>query len=156
MAPNLPLTICFLNFKAYPIGTFRLTIMSKKDNRFSLGITQGVSDIIHFVARVRWSFNHNAFQIPKHSKFRHTFLVSFSPSTVFNIFIAKFFSQCMTSKVWHIIKSYEVEIQKCTNVSWWKYEIFTHMVHTHFHMHGLCCDPSLGLATKARACKGGG
>jgi hypothetical protein len=83
-------------------------------------MTQGASGIIVSPICVGCGFNQKALPIPKLSRFQCTLLLSFSPNTIFITLIAKFFSQCMTSKVCQIINSYQSSPtkKKKGNIGW--------------------------------------
>lgn len=108
MAPSLLLITWFLNPKAYPINNLSLTMVLKQKAHFSLSITYGAIGTIVSLVIVGWGFNHNVSQVLKTSRLCHIFFMYFSPIIVFKIFMAKFFSKCITLNVCHIIKFYKV------------------------------------------------
>jgi hypothetical protein len=78
-------------------------------------MTQGASGITISPICVGCGFNQKALPIPKLSRFQWTLLLSFPPNKIFITLIAKFFSQCMTSKVCQIINSYQSSPTKKKN-----------------------------------------
>jgi hypothetical protein len=84
MLPNFPFIICFKNLDTKYVGNFTLAI-----NLSSLGITHGLKGIVVSPLLVGWGLNHRSSQTLKSCKSALTFLLSFSPRIVYNIFIVK-------------------------------------------------------------------